>query len=103
MLSHILITVLTHMHATAPCSAHTVAQAHPTMSYIPLVYIHYVEQFLLLPGSKVATTLLVESPTLTMWIPGQTPLVSTSSYSGLVQSLPVCNIIVGGQLMARSN
>ena len=28
-----------HVHATAPCSAHSLAQAHPTMSYIPLVII----------------------------------------------------------------
>jgi len=29
---------LGHVHATAPCSAHVLAQASPTMSYIPLVY-----------------------------------------------------------------
>ena len=28
------------MHATAPCSASALAQAHPTMSYIPLVAEH---------------------------------------------------------------
>ena len=26
-----------HVHATAPCSVHALAQARPTMSYIPLV------------------------------------------------------------------
>ena len=26
-----------HVHATAPCSAHVLAPARPTMSYIPLV------------------------------------------------------------------
>jgi len=37
----------------------------------------------------VATALLVAGPTLTLWIPGQTLLASTSSYSSLVRSLPV--------------
>ena len=36
MLCHILIMAM--YHATAPCSAHVLAQARPTMSYIPLVY-----------------------------------------------------------------
>ena len=26
-----------HVHATAPCSAYALTQAHPTISYIPLV------------------------------------------------------------------
>jgi len=30
-----------HVHATAPCSAHALAQARPTMSYIPLVLREY--------------------------------------------------------------
>ena len=46
---------------------------------------------------QVATTLLVAGPTLTLWIPRQTPFVSTSLYLGLVQSLPVCSI--GGCLV----
>jgi len=39
--------------------------------------------------NQVATALLVAGPTLTLWIPGQTLFKSTSSYSSLVQSLPV--------------
>ena len=38
---------------------------------------------------QVATALLVAGPTLTFWIPGQTLFASASSYSSLVQSLPV--------------
>jgi len=38
---------------------------------------------------QVATALLVADSTLTLWIPGQTLLASTSSYSSLVRSLPV--------------
>jgi len=33
---------------------------------------------------QVATALLVAGPTLTLCIPGQTPFVSTSSYSSFV-------------------
>ena len=29
-----------HVLATAPCSVHALAQAHPTMSYIPLLICH---------------------------------------------------------------
>jgi len=36
MLNHILSG---HVHATAPCSAHALVQACPTISYIPLVFI----------------------------------------------------------------
>jgi len=46
----------------------------------------------------MAATLLVAGPTRTSWIPGQTLLASTSSYSSFVQRLPV-----GRQLMACSN
>jgi len=35
---------------------------------------------------QVATTLLVAGPTLTFWIPWQTPFASTSSCSSVVQS-----------------
>ena len=37
MLGHILMTCQCHVHTTAPCSAHALTQARPTMSYIPLV------------------------------------------------------------------
>jgi len=40
-------------------------------------------------SQQVATALLVADSTLTLWIPGQTLLASTSSYSSLVRSLPV--------------
>ena len=33
------------MHATAPCSAPALAQAHPTMYYIPLVNIRELQMF----------------------------------------------------------
>jgi len=47
MLSHILIMV------TAPCSAHALAQARPTMSYIPLVTVAHPNDNLQHPLSSL--------------------------------------------------
>ena len=38
-----------HVHATAPCSAHALTQARPTMSYIPLVIVVQWPLILLMP------------------------------------------------------
>ena len=38
-----------HVHATVPCSTHALAQARPTMSYIPLVIVVQWSLILLMP------------------------------------------------------
>jgi len=49
-----------HVHAIAPCSAHVLAQASPTMSYIPLV-IHQT-QLLIHLRTQISATIQLSQP-----------------------------------------